>query len=140
MTTQGCVSIFATAKQATLKTGVLAFMLLAGLAVRAADVCDGVSDAAKCRTEQRAALEKALATAYQAALATLPALDSEDNRKQQSQLVASQNAWKSYTTENCALLGGLEGGNNASVAQFANACELEAIAQRIKLLDGIAKP
>jgi uncharacterized protein YecT (DUF1311 family) len=105
--------------------------------------CDGIEDQAKkaeCAAQQAAHQDQALASAYQAALAKLPDADAQDNRRQQSQLVKSQQAWEKYIDANCALIGALEGGNNRWASEFAADCEAQAIAERIKFLNEITKP
>ncbi len=77
---------------------------------------------------------------YQSALAALPETDEQDNRKQRSQLVKSQLAWKEFTDANCALVGGLEGGDNIWVTEYATRCTAEATTERIEFLKSIANP
>jgi uncharacterized protein YecT (DUF1311 family) len=89
---------------------------------------------------RRFVLDQALISAYQAALAALPEVDDQDDRKQRSQLVKSQQAWEKYKDANCALVGGLQGAMNQWVSESAAECEAEAIAERIKFLTEISAP
>ena len=68
---------------------------------------------------------------YQAALAKLPATGPNDIRKQRSQLVKAEDAWRAYANGQCAFVGGQEGGSNSWVSQFASQCLLDETDKRI---------
>jgi uncharacterized protein YecT (DUF1311 family) len=103
--------------------------------------CDGGSTAeqVRCIGTQLKALDQELNRVYKLALTALPAKDDQDSRKEQEQLRKSQRAWLRYKDDNCALVGGLEGGSNLSVTHFAALCEKEEVERRIEFLKGIAK-
>lgn len=93
----------------------------------------------QCITQANKKLDGQLNQAYQAALGARPKQDQWDMRKNQEQLRKSQRAWLKFREENCALVGGLEGGSNLSVTQFISSCESEETKSRIKFLIRVAK-
>lgn len=93
----------------------------------------------QCITEANKKLDDQLNQSYQAALKTLPVQDQWDTRKNQEQLRKSQRAWLKYRDENCTLIGGLQGGSNLWVTQFAATCESAETKLRIKFLTRVAK-
>jgi uncharacterized protein YecT (DUF1311 family) len=104
------------------------------------DSDDDNFDQMACLSRNLEKLDKELNVTYQAALATMPKTSSDDARKEQQQLRKSQRAWLKYKDENCALVGGIEGGNNLWVTKFAAMCEVSAVADRIEFLKTIASP
>lgn len=124
-------------------------MKMARLAVLAAGLCAFYTCAAEpcgqdhlsqvqCGAEQNQRLDAELNAAYQAALARLPDQDQWDIRKGKEQLRKSQRAWLKFKDENCALEGGLAGGSNLAVSEFANLCAARELAARIKFLRRVA--
>ena len=92
----------------------------------------------ECISKNIQELDKELNGTYQAALAAMPESDTTDSRKAREQLKKSQRAWLKYSSENCALIGGIEGGSNQWVTHFASLCYADAVVERIKFLKGIA--
>lgn len=88
-----------------------------------------------CKGRDLEALGKRLNRVFQRALKTLPEKDGQDSRKEQEQLRKSQRAWLQYKSENCALVGGLEGGGNQWVSYFGALCEEKMLVERIKFLN-----
>jgi uncharacterized protein YecT (DUF1311 family) len=66
-----------------------------------------------------------------------PEKHDTDIRKERGQLRRSQDAWLMFVTENCTLIGGLNGGNNISVTHHSLLCEKKEIESRIKFLRDI---
>lgn len=93
----------------------------------------------QCITQANKQLDDQLNQAYQAALKARPVQDQWDTRKNQEQLRKSQRAWLKYREENCTLVGGLQGGNNLWVTQFAATCVSEETKSRITFLTRVAK-
>lgn len=130
---------------------VLAFLLLMPMA-RAADVakistftladsgCGGGSNLenVQCLSSYLRWLDGELNKVYRLALNALPEKDPNDERRERTQLRKSQRAWLQYKTENCALVGGMEGSSNLWVTHFAALCEEQALRERIKFLNSIA--
>jgi uncharacterized protein YecT (DUF1311 family) len=114
--------------------------VLADAGIENCDSDDNNFDQMACLSRNLDKLDKELNITYQAALAAMPKTSSDDVRKEQQQLRKSQRAWLKYKDENCALVGGIEGGNNAWVTKFAATCEVNAVSERIKFLKTIANP
>ena len=83
-------------------------------------------------------LDGELNLVYRRALKKLPEKDMNDNRREREQLRKSQRAWLKYKTDNCTLVGALEGGSNLWVTHFAALCEERELKDRIKFLKDIA--
>jgi uncharacterized protein YecT (DUF1311 family) len=113
---------------------------MADSAIENCDSDDNNFDQMACLSRNLDKLDKELNATYQAALAAMPKTSDDDNRKEQQQLRKSQRAWLKYKDENCALVGGLEGGNNRWVGKFSAMCEVDAVTDRIKFLKTISKP
>lgn len=91
-----------------------------------------------CIKAEIAALDKELNRVYPLALSKLPKEPHYDYRKGQLQLRKSQRAWLQFKTENCALVGGQEGGqDNSWVTFFVLECERDALKERIGYLKSI---
>jgi hypothetical protein len=67
-------------------------------------------------------------------MAKMPESDPSDRRKNRDQLIRAQTAWQAYVEEDCAYVGGAEGGSNLWVTNFANRCELRDIRERSRFL------
>jgi uncharacterized protein YecT (DUF1311 family) len=93
----------------------------------------------QCIAQAKKDLDDQLNQAYQAALKVRLMQDQRDTRKNQEQLRKSQRAWLKYREENCALVGGLQGGNNLWVTQFVDTCESKETKSRIGFLTRVAK-
>jgi len=93
-------------------------------------MCNGI-EIQRLDKELNSVLEKALA-------ATPKDGTTNDKRKERQQLIESQDAWNKFREENCAFIGGLEGGNNQWVTIFSQMCEKEMLEDRIKFLKKIA--
>ncbi len=94
-----------------------------------------------CNIEEAACLSALIKTqdqelnrVYQLAINAMPEKDLNDNRKARQQLLKSQRAWLQYRNENCALVGGQEGGDNRWVAHFAALCQRKETDARIAFL------
>lgn len=61
-----------------------------------------------------------------------------DVRKEREQLRKSQRAWLKFKDDNCALVGGLEGGSNPNVTFSGMICMENELKQRIQFLKRIA--
>jgi uncharacterized protein YecT (DUF1311 family) len=98
----------------------------------AADPCakDHVAYA-KCLGAKLSAADEEVERAFQVALAELPESDSEDTRKGRAQLRKAQEAWRAFANENCAYVGGLEGGSSLWVTTSAMECQLKEDKKRI---------
>jgi len=107
--------------------------------IAAGDPCDGVShlEEIQCLGEEITAAEREMAAAYESALSELAEVDPTDNRKVKAQLRASQDAWLRYRDEQCALVGGIEGGSNLWVTHFAAICVLDETKERTAFLRGM---
>ena len=113
------------------------FSMLIGwttLAYAGDDPCDreGHLAAVQCFSKELVAAEAVLDGLYKNELGKLPDSDPSDIRKGKAQLVKAQAAWKLYVEEHCNLVGGLQGGSNLWVTDFAARCTLDEINQRIK--------
>jgi uncharacterized protein YecT (DUF1311 family) len=102
--------------------------------------CEGRShiEEMQCQGRRLKALDDELNRVYKLALAAIPEKDDQDARKDRDQLRSSERAWLSYLRENCALIGGLEGGSNSWVSTFEGDCEEKELANRIAFLSSIA--
>ena len=102
--------------------------------------CEATShvDEMRCLGQELTRLDQVLDAAYPAALAARPESDDFDRRKNREQLRQSQLAWRHYMEENCDLLGGLEGGGNLWVSDFAARCRKTETEQRIEFLGRVA--
>ncbi len=98
----------------------------------------GVVEQTQCLGATIEKLEKQLDKVYQKALNAMPEQHENDARKSREQLRVSQAAWTTYKNENCALIGGMEGGTNLWVTHFGSLCEVEAVIKRTEFLSGIA--
>ena len=87
---------------------------------------------AKCVGKSLEAANAEVDRAYQSALAELPESDPNDTRKGRNQLRRAQEAWRNYVTEQCAFVGGVQGGSNLWVTTFAGECELKETAKRLE--------
>ncbi|MYM93996.1 lysozyme inhibitor LprI family protein [Duganella vulcania] len=92
----------------------------------------------QCINQLNKKLDDELNIAYKAALVVRPEKDQWDIRKNSEQLRKSQRAWLKFKEENCALIGGLEGGSNLSVSEFDSRCLQEETIARTKFLRRIA--
>lgn len=91
-----------------------------------------------CLQAEIATLDRELNRAYQQALSKLPEEPHYDYRKGKLQLRKAQRAWLQFKTENCALVGGQEGGqDNSWVTFFALECERDALKERIGYLKAL---
>lgn len=123
---------------------ILSLAVLISLPVSAQDQPSEVCDRGdhlhqlQCLGKEIDLLSKELDSAYRQALTARPEKDALDARKDREQLQKSQLAWSKYTNENCALLGGLEGGSNLWVTDFASQCEKDEIQKRIEFLKKVA--
>lgn len=115
-----------------------AFSTCAALAQENCDRYVSNMEQVECISKNIKELDKELNSTYQAALAAMPESDTTDSRKGRDQLKKSQRAWLKYSFENCALIGGIEGGSNLWVTHFSGLCYADAVAERIKFLKGIA--
>ncbi|MHB1701064.1 MAG: lysozyme inhibitor LprI family protein [Acidobacteriaceae bacterium] len=76
--------------------------------------------------------QKNLRAYYENALKQMPKDSSfNDRRKTQSQLKKSQNAWMTYINENCAYIGGLQGGSSLMIDIFEEECLVNSTKSRI---------
>lgn len=96
------------------------------------------SEHARCLVELNKRLDGELNAAYKLALATRPEQDQTDIRRNKEQLRKSQRAWLKFKDDNCNLMGGLQGGNNYWVSEFAMQCDLVETAERTKFLRRVA--
>ncbi|MBG9390082.1 lysozyme inhibitor LprI family protein [Caenimonas aquaedulcis] len=98
--------------------------------------CGGEGNAADvaCLAQYLGWLDSQMNVAYLRALKALPEQDQMDKRKEREQLRKSQRAWLVYERENCALVGGREGGSNLWVTHFAAMCNERELKERIKFL------
>ena len=101
--------------------------------VRKSASCDGldhpqeIACIAKDISEKKARLD----SLYHAALSKLSDHDPNDNRRSRSQLEKSETAWSQYVEENCAYVGGQEGGSNSWVTYFSELCLVDEYDARI---------
>ena len=102
--------------------------------------CEGKSnfEQVQCISKHLQELDRELNRVYKLALEAMPERNNNDRRKEQEQLRKSQRAWLKYKDDNCALVGGLEGGSNLWVTHFAALCEEKELTNRIEFLKGIA--
>jgi uncharacterized protein YecT (DUF1311 family) len=102
-------------------------------AAHAADECDQTPAVAMadCLDQAISAEKAVLDQLYSAALAKASDNDTQDIRKSKVQLVKAQTAWGAYVQENCAYVGGIEGGANLWVSIFAQQCVRSEYAARI---------
>ena len=124
-------------------TGLLATFL--GSATRAArpsedargDCSEAASDLAlaQCLGTRIADERQRVDRLYVAALAGLPDANPSDLRKSKAQLVAAQDAWKHFADENCAYVGGQEGGGNLWVTIFGELCLIDEYKKRIQFFE-----
>jgi len=103
------------------------------VAAHAADECDQTPAIAMadCLAHAISAEKAELDQLYSVALAKMPDNDPQDLRKSKAQLAAAQTTWGAYVQENCAYVGGLEGGANLWVSIFAQQCLRSEYAARI---------
>jgi uncharacterized protein YecT (DUF1311 family) len=103
------------------------------------DPCDGDSHLqdVQCLGKQIQALEKELDVLYRATLSKLPDSVPTDNRKGKPQLVKAQEAWRKYVDQHCDFIGGIQGGSNLWVTDFATRCELDEIKKRIEFFKNV---
>ena len=99
----------------------------------AADECDVSPDiaVAQCLNKRIKSLNITVDQLYNSALANMPVTDELDTRKSKAQLVKAQDAWKTYVQENCAYVGGLEGGGNLWATIFSEQCLRDEYRRRI---------
>ena len=102
--------------------------------------CEGADHISqvRCLGLQIDRLNTELDSAYRQALNARPEKDGSDSRKDRDQLQKSQLVWLKYKDENCALIGGLEGGSNLWVTDFTAQCEKDEIQKRIEFLKRVA--
>lgn len=125
----------------TISYAALLAACLSAMNAYAAGPCDQAQDhlsQVQCVADRNKKLDDELNAVYQAALAKLPDQDQWDDRKGKEQLRKSQRAWLKFKDDNCALVGGLEGGSNLAVSEFANQCVAGELAERIKFLRRVA--
>lgn len=110
-------------------------------ATLAASDCGGRAhlEEVQCLARYLQWLDGELNRAYQIALAKTPVKGVTDDRKSREQLRRSQRAWLKYKDENCALIGGLEGGSSLWVTHYAGLCEEREVKDRIKFLRSISE-
>src|SRR6202012_2041934 len=85
----------------------------------------------QCYSKKMDAAKAELEALYQSALRNRPIDSPTDSRKARSQLEKAQAAWQKYVDKHCSYVGGLKGGSNAWVSDFASQCEMEEIQKRI---------
>lgn len=101
--------------------------------LRAEDCPQGSSrEQLECLSQAIDGEQKTLDALYNAALAALPDEHPSDVRKAQSQLVKAEAAWNAYVRENCAYIGGAEGGSDSWVTDFMARCQLDETRRRIE--------
>ncbi len=96
------------------------------------DTCSREGNELECLDLKIQSAEGELNQRFKDALAKLPDSHPEDNRKMKLQLEKAQAAWLNFRNEHCAHVGGIEGGSNKWVTQFAGECELKETLIRIK--------
>lgn len=103
-----------------------------------AENCDNYSGdhtkQVQCISSRIQNLDIELNEVYKQALASLPEKEKQDERKEKEQLRKSQRAWLKFKDENCALVGGLQDGNNLWVTHFATLCEEQQLKERIRFI------
>ena len=102
-------------------------------AANAAGECDVSPDIAiaQCLSQRIDNLKTIVTQLYNSALSGMPSNNDFDTRKSQAQLVKAQDSWRTYVQENCAYVGGLEGGGNLWVTIFSEQCLLDEYRKRI---------
>lgn len=102
----------------------------------AGTVCDGdystTIEFDQCLGKELIRLQGKLQKLYNDALAKMPAESPFDVRKARGQLVKAETAWQTYVNENCAYVGGLQGGNNGWVTAFESQCLIRETQARIE--------
>jgi uncharacterized protein YecT (DUF1311 family) len=125
-----------------LETFTLTVVFISFASAASADnsACEGKSnfEQVQCISKRLQDLDRELNRVYKLALEAMPEKSNSDHRKEQEQLRKSQRAWLKYKDDNCALVGGLEGGSNLWVTHFAGLCEEKEVSSRIVFLKGIA--
>ncbi len=106
----------------------------------AKDPCDGTDHLSEvqCTAVDVRRLNVELDEVHEKALESRPEQDDWESRKTRDQLRKSQAAWLQYKEENCVLVGGLEGGSNLWVSDFAQQCDKQEIENRIDFLKRVA--
>ena len=101
--------------------------------------CDdgGTLQQVQCLAAFHRELDAELNVVYQRALARMPKVSPQDDRKSREQLRRSQRAWLLFMRENCVLRDGQEGGSNLWVTYHAAICEEQEIQARIRFLEEI---
>ncbi len=99
---------------------------------------EGLHEDSRCLSRYLDWLDSQLNAVYRRALAKLPERDEMDVRKEREQLRKSQRAWLKFKDDNCALVGGLEGGSNLNVTFSGMICMENELKQRIQFLKRIA--
>jgi uncharacterized protein YecT (DUF1311 family) len=94
----------------------------------------GDREQVECLSQKIDAARHDLQEIYNAALAKMPDSDPQDRRRNKVQLTQAQTAWQSYVDANCAFVGGVEGGSNQWITNFASRCQLDATRERISFL------
>jgi uncharacterized protein YecT (DUF1311 family) len=85
----------------------------------------------QCFSKKLEAANAELDQLYRDTLTKLPDSVATDNRKGKAQLIKAQEAWRNYLDAQCTFIGGIQGGSNLWVTDFANRCEFDEIKNRI---------
>jgi len=128
--------------RAVLQMALIILAYMSTVTTAEAEDCDNYSGdhirQVQCISSRIQNLDSELNEVYKQALGMLPEKETQDERKEKEQLRKSQRAWLKFKDENCALIGGLQGGNNLWVTHFAALCEEQQLKERIQFLKDIA--
>lgn len=117
--------------------GLFCFFCFTSGQAYADDVCSNEPDdvtVARCLGDQVQASSAELEKYYQEALTKLPEVDNYDYEKARGQLVKGQTAWKVYVSEQCKLVGALQGGSSLFISIFESQCLWDENGKRIEFI------